>query len=212
MQIPPNEPLVSFNSRYEAIHQVVFELPPNKQYNKTALMEYAKKLPQNTKEKLLRKIAKKDSYIKMLGSAFKQTIDINREPSFIDAAAGKYNKHNITKIDTQINKLDDSFQDCEINGMNTRSTNRSADRSFKRAFDRSSSRNSSYPSSFNSRPNFRNNCEYSGNNDNMQNRQGFNRDNNRNRGYQQNMQYDQGNNGYQNRYDNNQDRNRFDNS
>ena len=28
MQMPPNEPLVSFNSRYEAIHQVPFSLSP----------------------------------------------------------------------------------------------------------------------------------------------------------------------------------------
>ena len=34
-------------------------------------MEYAKKLPQNTKEKLLRKIVKKESYIKTLGDTFK---------------------------------------------------------------------------------------------------------------------------------------------
>ena len=154
---------------------------------------------------------KKDSYIKMLGDAFKQAIEINRESSFVDAGAGKYNKQNITKVDTQINELDDSFQDCEINAMSTRSTNRSAEGSFNGSFDRSSSRTSSYNSSYNSRPNFRNNSRYSGNSDNMQNRQDYNRDNNRNRGYQQNMWYDQRNNGYQNKYDNNHDRNRFDN-
>ena len=53
MQIPPNEPLVSFNSRYKTIHQVAFGLSPNEQYNRTAIIEYAKKLPQNMKEKLL---------------------------------------------------------------------------------------------------------------------------------------------------------------
>ena len=31
MQIPPNEPLVSFNSRYEAIHRLTFGLLPNEQ-------------------------------------------------------------------------------------------------------------------------------------------------------------------------------------
>ena len=53
MQIPPNKPLVSFNSRYEAIHRVAFRLSPKEQYNMTAIVEYAEKLPQNTKEKLL---------------------------------------------------------------------------------------------------------------------------------------------------------------
>ena len=210
MQMPLNKPLVLFNSRYKAIHWVAFGLLPNKQYDKTALVEYAKKLPQNTKEKLLRKIAKKESYIKTLGDAFKQAIEINRESSFVDAAAGRYNEQNPTKIDTQINKLDDLFQDCDINAMNTRSTNRSADGSFNRSFDRSSSRNSPCNSSYNSRPNFRSNSGYSGSNEINQNRQSYNRDNNRNKGYQQNTQYDQRNNGYQNRYDNNQDRNRFD--
>ena len=189
----------------------MFGLSPNEQYDKTALVEYVKKLPQNTKKKLLRKIMKKESYIRTLGDAFRQVIEINRESSFVDTAAGRYNKQNPMKIDTQINKLDDSFQECDINAVNTRSTNRSADGSFNGSFNRSSSRNSSYNSSYNSRPNFRNNSAYSGSNENNQNRQGYNRDNNRNRGYQQNTQYDQRNNGYQNRYDNNQDRNRLNN-
>ena len=184
---------------------------PNKQYNKTVPVEYAKKLPQNTKQKLLRKIMKKESYIKTLGNAFKQAIEINRESSFVDATAGRYNEHNPMKIDTQINELDDSFQECDINTMSTRSTNRSTDGSFNGSFDRSSSKNSSYNSSYNSRPNFRNNSGYSGSNENNQNRQSYNRDNNRNKGYQQNTWYNQRNNDYQNRYDNNQDRNRFDN-
>ena len=52
---------------------------------------------------------------------------------------------------------------------------------------------------------------YPTNSDYSYNRQGYNRDNNRNRGYQQNERYDQRNQNHQNRYDNNQDRNRFDN-
>ena len=149
--MPPNEPLVSFNSRYEAIHQVVFSLSPNEQCNRTAIVEYAKKLPQNTKDKLLRKITKKNSYIKTLEDAFKQAIEINRESSFVDAASGRYSKQNTTKKDTQINELDDSFPDCDINAMSTRSTNRSADSSFNGSFDRSSSnsRNNSYNSLYN---------------------------------------------------------------
>ena len=83
-------------------------------------------MPQTTKEKLLRKIAKKDPYIKTLDDAFKQAREIDRESSFVDAALGRYNKQNTTKIETQINELDDSFQDCDINPMSTRSTNRSS--------------------------------------------------------------------------------------
>ena len=127
MQTSPTEPLVTFNSRYKAIQRVAFSLSPSEQYNKTVIVEYTKKLPQNAGDKLLRKIVKRDSYIRTLDNAFKQAIEINRETSFVEAATGKYNDPNCTKIDTQINELNNYFQDCDINAMNTRSTNRSGD-------------------------------------------------------------------------------------
>ena len=77
MQISSTEPLVSFNSRYKAIHRVAFSLSPNEKYNKTVIVEYVKKPPQNTRDKLLRKITKKDSYIKTLDDAFKQANNQN---------------------------------------------------------------------------------------------------------------------------------------
>ena len=209
MQTSPTEPLVTFNHRYEAIHKVAYELSPNQQYNRTMIVEYAKKLPQNTRDKLLRKIAKKNSYIQMLDDAFERAIEINRETSFVEAPARRYNDQNGTKIETQINELDDSFQDCDINAMNTRSTNRSGNGSFNGSFNRSSSRNNSFNSPNNSRSSYRNNS-YPNNNDSY-NRQGYNRDNSRNRGYQHNPRFEQRSQNYHNRYDNNQDRNKFDN-
>ena len=125
---------------------------------------------------------------------FKQAIEINRETSFAEAASGRYNDQNCMKIETQINELNDSFQDCDINAMNIRSTNRSGDGSFNGSFNRSSSRNSSLNSSYNSRPNYRNNS-YRNNNDSY-NRQGYNKDNNRNRGYQYNPRYEQRSHNY----------------
>ena len=151
MQISPTETLVTFNHRYEAIHRVAFGLAPSEQYNKTIIVEYAKKLPQNTRDKLLRKIVKRDSYIRTIDDVFKQAIEINRENYFVEAAAGRYNNQNYMKIETQINELDDSFQDCDINAMNTRSTNRSGNGSLNGSFNWSSSSNSSQNSSFNSR-------------------------------------------------------------
>ena len=124
MQISPTEPLVTFNHRYEAIQRVGFGLSPSEQNNKTIIVEYAKKLPQNARDKLLRNIVKRESYIRTLDDVFKQAIKINRETSFVEAAAGRYDQ-NCTKIETQINELDGSFQDCEINAMSTRLTNRS---------------------------------------------------------------------------------------
>ena len=50
IQISANEPLVTFNHRYEAIHKVAFGLSTRKQENKTVIIEYAKKLPINTRD------------------------------------------------------------------------------------------------------------------------------------------------------------------
>ena len=106
IQFAINKPLVTFNHRYEAIHKVAFRMSPSEQESKTVIVEYTKKLPANTRDKLLRKIAKKNSYIKKLYNVFKQAIDINRETSFVEAATGRYNDQNSTKIETQINELD----------------------------------------------------------------------------------------------------------
>ena len=122
---------------------------------------------------------------------------------------GRYNDQNGTKIEIQINELGDSFQEYDVNAMNTRSTKRSGDRSWNGSFDRSSSKNNSLNSPQNSRSNYRS-SNYSSNNDGY-NRQNYNRDNSRNRGHQQQLRYEQRNQNYPNKYDNNQDRNRFDN-
>ena len=209
IQISASKPLVTFNHRYEAIHKVAFGLSTRQQENKTVIIEYAKKLPTNTRDKLLKKIARKNSYIKTLDDAFRQAIEINKITSFVEAATGRYSDHSNTRRETQINELKDSFQEYDINAMSTRSTNRSREGSWNSSFDRSSQRNNPFNSSQNSRSNYRGN-NYS-NNEYSQNRQGFNRDNSRNRGYQQQPRYKQRNQNYQNRYENNQDRNRFDN-
>ena len=209
IKISAHEPLVTFNHRYKAIHKVAFGISTRQQENKTILIEYAKKLPTNTRDKLLRKLAKRNSYIKMLDDAFKQAIDINRESSFVEAATGRSNDQVNTRIDTQINKLEDSFQDYDINAMTTRASSRSGDRSWNSSFNKPSQRNNSFNSSHSSRSNYRDNS-YSSSDDN-QNRQSFHRDNNRDKGYQQTTRHNQRNQRHQYRYDNNQDRNRFDN-
>ena len=145
----------------------------------------------------------------MLDDAFRQAIDINRESSFVEAATGRSNDQVNTRIDTQINELEDSFQDHDINTMSTRANNRSGDRSWNNSFDKPPQRNNPFNPSHSSRSNYRDNS-YSSSEDN-QNRQGFHRDNTRNKGYQQKPRHDQRNQHHQYRYNNNQDRNRFDN-
>ena len=209
IQIAAHKLLVTFNHRYEAIHKVAFGIPTRQQENKTVLIEYAKKLPTNTRDKLLRKLAKKNSYIKTLDDAFRQAIDINKVSSFVEAATGQSNDQANTRIDTQVNELEDSFKDYDINAMSTRANNRSGDRSWNNSFDKPPQKNNSFNPSYSSRSNRRDN-NYSSSEDN-QNRQGFQRDYTRSKGYQQTPRYDQRNQHYQYRYDNNQDRNRFDN-
>ena len=209
IQIAAHEPLVTFNHRYKAIHKVAFGIPTRQQENKMVLIEYVKKLPTNTRDKLLRKRAKKNSYIKTLDDTFRHAIDINKESSFVEAATGRSNDQANTRIDTQVNELKDSFQDYDINAMSTRANNRSGDRSWNNSFDKPPQKNNSFNSSYSSRSNYRDN-NYSSSEDN-QNRQGFQRDYTRSKGYQQTPRYDQRNLNYQHRYDNNQDRNRFDN-
>ena len=53
IQFSINEPLVTFNHRYEVIQKVAFRMLPSKQESKTVIVEYAKKLPANTRDKLL---------------------------------------------------------------------------------------------------------------------------------------------------------------
>ena len=189
IQISAHEPLVTFNHRYEAIHKVAFGISTRQQDKKTILIDYAKKLPTNTRDKLLRKLAKRNSYTKTLDDAFRQAIDINKESSFVEAATGRSNDQVNTRIDTQINKQEDSFQDYDINAMSTRANSRSGKRSWNNSFDKPSQRNNSFNSSHSSRSNYRDNS-YSGSEDN-QNRQGFCRDNTRNEGYQQTPRHNQ---------------------
>ena len=50
IKISPTEPLVTFNSRYKAMHRVPFSLSPSELYNKTVIIEYTKKLSQNARD------------------------------------------------------------------------------------------------------------------------------------------------------------------
>ena len=169
-QMLAEEPLATFNARYEQIHRIAYDTSPEKQMNKTAIIDYVKKLPAYPRDKLLKKLSRKDSYIKTLQDAFRDAIEINREISFVEATTGRSGETRLT----QINELEDSFPDYEINAMSTRSTDRSGNRSFDRSFDRSSSRSGSQNSSFNSRPNFRsNNSSFNSSTGNTQNKQGW---------------------------------------
>ena len=124
---------------------------------------------------------------------FRNTIEINREISFVDATTGRSGETRIS----QINEMDNSFPDYEINVMSTRSTDRSGNKSFDRSFDRSSSRSRSQNSSFNSRSGFRsNNGSFNSSNSSTHGRQGFGQKPNT-----QGNSFQPRNNTYQNRFE-----------
>ena len=111
IHMEPNELLMTFNCRYKALHHIAFGLSADRQTHKPTPTQYTSK----TIEKIRYKT---NLYIEMLEDAF---ININRETSFVNIISEqKY--ENKTRIDTQINKLDESFQNFGINYMNTKSS------------------------------------------------------------------------------------------
>ena len=79
MQITTGEPLATFNSRYQRVHQIAYDTSPEKQMSKMVIIDYVKKLPSYPRDKLLKKLARKDSYIRTLQDTFRNAIEINRE-------------------------------------------------------------------------------------------------------------------------------------
>ena len=199
LKMDKNEPLITFSAMYEALHNIAFGFGPEMQSHKPQLTTYASKLPYNMSKKLLKKLSKENSYVSTLKAVFKAALEINREMSFINASISQQEEHRHTIIDTQINELDNSFQDMDINYMNTRSNSqnsRGSDRSFDSSFSKSS-KNSSQTSPGSYRPNYRQNkC------------QRYNNNNNHNTGNNRKHYNRNGPNSF-NRFDNNQ--NRFNN-
>ena len=193
MEIGTDEPLAIFNARYQQVHQIAYDTSPDRQMSKTVIIDYVKKLPSYPRDKILKKLSRKDSYVKTLQDAFRNAIEINREISFVDATTGRSGETRIS----QVNEMDDSFPDYEINAMSTRSTDRSGNKSFDRSFDRSSSRSGSHNSSFNSRSGFRsNNSSFNSSNSSSQGRPSFGQKSNN-----QGNSFQPRNNTYQNRFE-----------
>ena len=199
LKMDKNEPLITFNARYEALHNIAFGFGPEMQSHKPLLTMYVSKLPYDTSKKLLKKLSKENSYIRTLKAAFKAALEINRETLFINASISQQEDHRRITKDTQINKLDDSFQDLDINYMTTRSNSqnsRCSYRSFNSPFNKSSrSYSQNCPGSY--RSNYRQN-----------NYQRYNNNNNHNAAHNH-EHYNKNSSNSFNRFDNNQ--NKFNN-
>ena len=109
LKIDRNEPLITFNARYEAMHNITFGFGPEKQTKKLQLSMYASKLPYDTSKKLLKQLSKENSYLNTLKAAFKAALEIKRKMSFVNASMVQQEENKGTSIDAQINELDNSF-------------------------------------------------------------------------------------------------------
>ena len=148
LKMDRNKPLITFNARYKALHNIAFGFGPEIQTQKLQLTMYASRLPYDTSKKLLKKLSKENSYVNTLKAAFKAALEINRKTSFVNASMAQQEENKGTSIDAQINKLDDSFQDMDINYMNTRSSSQNSQNSnrlFNSSFSRSSKSSSQTP-------------------------------------------------------------------
>ena len=110
LKMDKNKPLITFNSRYEALHNITFGFGPEMQTQKLQLTMYASKLPYDTSKKLLKKLSKENSYVNTLKAAFKAALEINRETSLVNASMAQQEENKGTSTETQIHELDNSFQ------------------------------------------------------------------------------------------------------
>ena len=93
LKIDKNEPLITFNTRYEALDNIAFGFDPEMQSHKPQLTMYTSKLPYDTSKKLLKKLSKENSYVNMLKAAFKAALEIDRETSFLNASILQQEDH-----------------------------------------------------------------------------------------------------------------------
>ena len=107
MQIPPDKLLTTFNSKYQQIHHIPYNVTPDKQTDKMVIIDYVKKLPLYSRDKLLKKLGRKDSYIKTLEDVFHHAVEINREMSLVDATTGRTLKRSTSATVTD-NRMHDS--------------------------------------------------------------------------------------------------------
>ena len=76
LKIDRNEPLITFNARYEALHNIALGFGQEMQSHKPQLTTYASKLPYDTSKTPLKKLSKENSYVNMLKAAFKAALEI----------------------------------------------------------------------------------------------------------------------------------------
>ena len=79
MKVEDDESLLAHNAEYGAVHEVAYEIPPERQENQRTLSEYAKSLPDTTLIALTRKIVRDNTKIFTLKQAMDAAIKIHKQ-------------------------------------------------------------------------------------------------------------------------------------
>ena len=101
MKMTPDQPIVSYNYNYAAVHEAAFDINPSKQRMRFALEDYANSLPEYTADKLSYKIVKVDSWIKTLQDAMDNVVRIDQESRQSEVMRNRRNNSSVKSLTQQ---------------------------------------------------------------------------------------------------------------
>ena len=115
MKTTSDQPIVSYNYNYAAVHEAAFDINPSEQRMRFALEDYANSLPEYTAVKLSYKIVKVDSWIKTLQDAMDHAVKIDQESRQSQVMRNRRNNSS-ELIDTTVKEI----SDLDINYVTSR--------------------------------------------------------------------------------------------
>ena len=104
MKMTSDQPIVSYNYNYGAVHEAAFDINPSEQRMRFTLEDYANSLPEYTADKLSYKIVKVDSWINTLQDAMDQAVKIDQESRQSEVMRTRRNNRSEI-IDTTVNEI-----------------------------------------------------------------------------------------------------------
>ena len=114
MKMTSDQPIVSYNYNYAAVHKAAFDINPSEQRMRFALEDYANSLPEYTADKLSYKKVKIDSWIKTLQDVMDHAIKIDQESRQSEVMRNRRNNSS-ELIDTTVNTTVNEISDIDIN-------------------------------------------------------------------------------------------------
>ena len=114
-----DQPIVSYNYKYAAVHKAAFDINPSEQRMRFALKDYANSLPEYTADKLSYKIVKIDSWIKTLQDAMDHAVKIDQDSRQSEVMRNQRNNSS-ELIDTTVNTTVNEISAIDINYVASR--------------------------------------------------------------------------------------------